>query len=190
MSAWIPIFTGLLAFAGVILGQIVASDLNTTAKRRDVRRARLDQLGESLTRDIDWMRAINFALTSKPIELPSLETAPFDIATSIFFLYFSSELTEEWNALADLRLRYVTAITDAFKTRKEMAAAGVGGQNPALPNETLQAVNAHSGPYGKAVRVTLLAASKLVDETLPDESQLKNLWRAISARVKGWFKRS
>lgn len=188
MSAWIPISTGLLAFAGVIFGQIVASDLNTAAKRRDVRRGHIERMTDLLNEDVSWMREYERRSLFLPLEMPTFALGPYYQASAIFQLYFHSELSAQWGDLADARGDLKNAIEDAVLIRVNLAGRS-SERNSALTPEQTRPVLEKDRHYYSCFLDVVERASQVAQETIPEESQLKKAWSAASAKLASLLKR-
>src|SRR6267143_4474125 len=172
MSSWIPVLTGLLAFVGAILGHFVAFDLNTAAKRRDVRRTQIDRFAELVSEDETWMDEFRVEALFKEGDF-ARGTEPSDKARAIYVLYFGKELSVPMTAFLRARHDYKTALRQGCVDRMGLAvASGKPLSMTTLPQADQDAILAKFEPYYQSILRNLGAASTIVQETLPEKSQI------------------
>ena len=172
MSTWIPILTGLLAFVGAIAGHFVAFDLNTAARRREVRRAQIERLAEFVSEDRTWLRDYrNEALFGLGKFAPG--HAPFDRAKAIYMLYFRPELSAQWTALLQARHEFEAEMDKGYMERLRLALANKQELSATcLPQADLDVVTGKHPAYYEATLQILIAASQVAQETIPEKSQI------------------
>lgn len=171
-SVWIPIFTGLLAFVGAIIGHFVAFDLNSAAKRREVRRAQIERYAEFMSEDQTWMARYQHETLFGQVDFQK-DTAPHDRALAIFMLYFVTELENTMKRFIVARMEYEAAIVGGYIARAQAAAAtNQSIQQAKAPQTNIDLIHAKHGPYYKAIVDNLEVASKIAQETIPEKSQI------------------
>ena len=184
-SVWIPIFTGLLAFFGAVAGHFVAFDLNAAAKRREVRRAQIERYAEFMSEDNTWMAHYKHETLFGQVNFQK-ETAPSDRAQAIFMLYFAPELSNTMKQFLVARREYEAALGMGYIARLQAAAANDQPiERARAPQASIELIEARHSPYYKAILDNLEGASKIVQETLPERSQIVRwcayYWSQISA---------
>ncbi len=184
MSVWIPILTGLLAFVGAIAGHFVAFDLNSAAKRREVRRTQIERFAEFISEDQTWMNNYrNEALFGQGNFQPG--TSPRDKAFAVYRIYFAAELANTMNAFVQARYEFEAAIDAGYLAR--LQTVGATGQSlsiTVLPRGEIDLIMAKYRPYYQGIVDNLDAASTIIQETIPEESQMAR-WCADSwARLR------
>ncbi len=172
MSAWIPILTGLMAFVGAIAGHFVAFDLNAAAKRREVRRAQIERFAELISEDQTWLSDYRVeALYREGTFAPG--SSPYDRAYAIYVLHFMDELATPMKALISARHEFEREIDKGYLVRLDLAVANAQPlSRTSPPDANAKAVTEKHSPYHEAMLKCLLAASRIVQETIPEKSQI------------------
>jgi hypothetical protein len=184
MSVLIALLTGVLAFVGVLLGHFVSSDLNAVHKRRDIRRAQLERLGEFISEDRTWMSNYRREMAFGAAESPSA-VAPFDRARAIYHLYFHKELEACMSDFMAKRHAYDRAIDKACLERIQTAAKDGKRVSEVAPSKAaLDEIQKEFGPYYEALTTTLGEASKLINATMPEELETGSPFK----RFRQWLR--
>lgn len=176
----IALFSGLLAFFGAIVGHLVAFDLSTLAKRRDIRRTHIERFAEYLSEDVPWMEQYFRETLFLAGGYPATE-GPYEKAFALYILYFGEELAEPIKTLQIARHAYQSAMNEGLSTRCALAAQSPGGSltNTRLPDEQLKTITEKFTPYYDASLRCLQAASKIAAATIPEKSQIRTLWESV-----------
>lgn len=176
MSVLVALLSGVLAFLGAVVGHFVAFDLNSNAKRRDVRRTQIERMAEFLSEDVSWTDTYSKALVFGE-ERTAKDAAPYDKAFAIYVLYFGSELRANMEDLVKARHEYIKAIDaahierldTAFKNKTDLATTR--STDKAREN----VLNSYK-PYYRAILACLLRSSEIVEGTIPAQSTLRRAW--------------
>lgn len=184
MSISIALLTGLLAFIGVVLGHFVSSDLNALHKRREVRRAQLERLGEYISEDRTWMDSYRREMLYRGGDSPS-EPSPFDRARAIYHLYFYDELKGSMSLLIEKRREFDLAIDRGHLERLDAATKSGQPVTGVAPSKAAQdEVFKHFDPYYKAFLNALTEISKLIKTTMPEELETVSPLK----RLRAWLR--
>jgi hypothetical protein len=189
LSAWTPLLVGVLAFLGAFLGQFVAFDLNAAAKRREVRREQIERFAEFLSEDNTWMEHFRDETLFGEVDHNKKDIAPKDKAFAIYALYFRKELSSAMIAFVTARREYQAALNGGQINR--LLASSASGQPMSitkLPDAEVELIQAKYSPYYQALLGNLSVAAEIVQETIPEESQMArwcaDSWAGLMERLK------
>lgn len=185
MNGWIPILTGMLAFAGVIAGHIVSFNLNSAGKRRDVRRAQLDRFAEFVSEDESCIEAFRTEALWGEGHFREGELEPSDRARAVMALYFRNELGSVFLGFLKARLDYKQALRHGFIQRRRLAAtSGKSLTETMLSDKEVEGIQSNFGPYYIALNECLDTASTLLEGTIPERSAFSQWCGGLWAKVR------